>query len=94
MTMQDINTTLNERGERYGKFSGQAALSQALKRVMHAAPNWDRLSDAQKEGLEMVQHKIATMLNGDPTYLDNIVDIIGYSTLIQEVMENDSGLQT
>ena len=35
----------------------------------------------------MIQHKIARMLNGDPTYLDNIVDISGYATLVQQSME-------
>ncbi len=54
---------------------------------MRTTPGWKRLSNAQREGLEMVQHKIARMLNGDPTYLDNIVDISGYATLVQQSME-------
>ena len=54
---------------------------------MRTAPGWKRLTNAQREGLEMVQHKIARMLNGDPTYLDNIVDINGYATLVQQSME-------
>ena len=30
----------------------------------------------------MVMHKIARMLNGDPTYDDNVVDIMGYTELM------------
>ena len=78
---------LEERGQRYGDFDGHAAISQGLKDVMRTAPGWKRLSNAQREGLEMVQHKIARMLNGDPAYMDNIVDINGDATLVQQSME-------
>lgn len=83
----DVTQILTERGLRYGSFQTNAEISQSLKDTMRAAPGWQRLSAAQKEGLELVQHKIARMLNGDPTYLDNIVDILGYSTLVKDAME-------
>ena len=84
---------LEERAERYGSFETHAAISQGLKRVMQSSANWSKLTDVQKEGLEMVQHKVARMLNGDPSYLDNIVDIVGYSTLIKNAMETNDGIQ-
>lgn len=84
---------LEERGKRYGKFEDHAVISQGLKRVMQSSPNWSKLTDVQKEGLEMVQHKVARMLNGDPSYLDNIVDIVGYSTLVKNAMETNNGIQ-
>ena len=84
---------LEERGKRYGNFEDNAAISQGLKRVMQSSPNWSKLTDVQKEGLEMVQHKVARMLNGDPSYLDNIVDIVGYSTLVKNAMETNNGIQ-
>lgn len=89
----NINEMLDGRASRYGSFEGHAKIAQGLKRAMHDSPNWQCLTDVQKEGLEMVQHKIARMLNGDPSYLDNIVDIVGYSTLIKDVMEVESGIQ-
>jgi hypothetical protein len=55
---------------------------------MHECPSWDKLTYAQREGLEMIQHKIARMLNGDPTYKDNLVDVIGYATLVLETMDD------
>jgi hypothetical protein len=89
----NINEMLDGRANRYGTFEGHARISQALKRAMQDSPNWQCLTDVQKEGLEMVQHKIARMLNGDPLYLDNIIDIVGYSTLVKDVMETNHGIQ-
>lgn len=80
--MTDISTTLQERGDRYGSFKGQARLSQDFKRVMLSSKNWCHLEDYQKEGLEMIVHKIARALNGDENYDDNYRDISGYATLI------------
>lgn len=89
----DVNEMLEGRKDRYGLFEGHAKIAQRLKAAMYDSPKWKILTDVQKEGLEMVQHKIARMLNGDPTYLDNIVDIIGYSTLVKNEMESQNGIQ-
>jgi len=80
--MTEIDKILADRGNRYGHFPDHAAISQDLKMVMRAAPNWRLLTDAQKEALEMIAHKIGRMLNGDVTYIDNPVDIVGYATLM------------
>jgi hypothetical protein len=80
-----VEKTLKQRGSIYGEFADNAEISQILKQTMRNAKNWDELSYAQQEALEMVQHKISRLLNGDPTYLDNVVDILGYT----ELMFND-----
>ena len=80
--MTEINNVLAERGNRYGAFDRHAQITQDLKRVMHNSPKWRHLTDSQKEALEMIAHKIGRMLNGDVTYIDNPVDIIGYATLM------------
>ncbi len=59
----NINDMLAGREARYGTFEGHARISQALKRAMHQAPRWASLADDQKESLEMVQHKIARVVN-------------------------------
>jgi hypothetical protein len=51
---------------------------------MHDTPNWESLRPDQKEALEMIQHKIARILNGDPDYVDSWTDIAGYSTLVAD----------
>ena len=77
-----IDEVLEERGKRYGSFTSHANIAQELKKVMTASENWNDLEDDQKEALEMIQHKIARILNGDSIYDDNWIDIAGYSTLI------------
>ena len=77
----EINALLSDREKQYGQFRGHAAIAQGLKEVMHQTSNWQRLTPPQKESLDMIQHKIARILNGDPDYIDNWVDICGYSQL-------------
>ena len=85
--MTDVNAVLADRGERYGEFHNHAAISQGLKLEMHSTDGWPCLNDDHKEALEMIQHKIARILNGDPNYADNWIDIAGYATLVANRLE-------
>lgn len=80
----NIESTLAERETRYGSFNGHAKITQGIKGVMGASPKWATLTDAQKEALEMVAHKIGRILNGDPNYHDSWHDIIGYTKLVAD----------
>lgn len=82
----DINTTLQERGERYGKFVEHARITQELKRTMFANMSY-KLSDDQAEALEMIAHKLGRIVNGDPDYVDSWVDIAGYATLVAKRLQ-------
>ncbi len=82
--MTDISETLQERGNRYGEFPEHARITQALKRAMVDSRNWSTLSDDKKEALEMIQHKIGRILNGDPEYHDSWHDIVGYTKLVAD----------
>ena len=84
----DVSNVLQERGNRYGPFKDHAEITQGIKRVMHESGGWSALTDSQREALEMIAHKIARMLNGDPTYLDNAVDIVGYAQLMLDDMQD------
>ena len=42
------------------------------------------LSPDQAEALDMIAHKIARILNGDPNHHDHWHDIAGYATLIAD----------
>lgn len=81
-----IEKTQHERAKTYGKFSDLAKISQNLKSVMRNTPNWDKLKPNQKEALEMVMHKVARILNGDPDYADSWHDLGGYSGLIDKYL--------
>ena len=78
----DVNEMLEGRRERYGSFEGHAEIAQHLKDEMRVTDGWSRLTADQREALEMVQHKVARILNGDPNYDDNWVDIAGYAMLV------------
>ena len=81
---KQIDETLNERGCRYGEFEDHAKIAQTLKQYMHNTQNWFDLAYDQKEALDMIQHKIARILNGDPDYADSWHDIAGYASLIDK----------
>ena len=80
----DVTETLTERGNRYGKFKDHAELSQQLTSVMRCSEGWGRLDYDMREALEMIQHKVARILNGDPTYADSWHDIAGYARLVDD----------
>ena len=87
-----IEEILRERGERYGPFENHAKITQMLKDVMRSEEGWTRLTYTQREALEMTAHKIGRMLNGDPTYEDNVVDILGYCDLMLRCMRGKGTL--
>lgn len=78
-----VDSTLSERGKRYGAFYAHAIITQALKDTMADSLKWPTLSPAKKEALEMIVHKIGRILNGDPSYRDSWTDIAGYALLIE-----------
>lgn len=85
--MSDIDSTLAERGARYGDFDDHANLSQALKAVIANHPNAEMLRPYQREALEMICHKLARITNGDPNYADSWRDVAGYAQLVVRELE-------
>lgn len=92
----DLNTppqdstlqVLDERAKNYGKFSGIGQLTQTFKSILREAPSWEGMQPDQKESLEMIVHKLARILNGNPDYADSWVDIAGYARLVSERLES------
>jgi hypothetical protein len=82
-----ITEILDERGKRYGKFKDHAELCQKLKHTMILTDVWQILEPDQREALEMICHKIARILNGDPNYADSWVDIGGYAQLVADRLQ-------
>ena len=85
--MSNIEATLEQRGSRYGSFDEHARITQNIKGAMADSPNWQSLSPAMKEALEMLAHKAGRILNGDPNYHDSWHDIIGYTKLVADTLE-------
>lgn len=86
-TPSAIENTLTERGKRYGKFTGHAAITQGIKAVMFNSRQDLTLAPDQREALEMIAHKIGRIVNGDPDYADSWVDIAGYAKLVADRLE-------
>ena len=90
--MTEMQKILSDRKDKYGEFRYQADLSISLKHVMREGNSWNDTMPYMQEALDMIQHKIARILNGDPYYEDSWVDIIGYAQLaldgIREDVEN------
>ncbi len=87
--MSELDKTLAQRGEVYGRFVDQAEISQSLKRVMRAAPGWQELPNDMRESLEMLAHKVARILNGNPDYVDSWHDVSGYATLVEKRLNGE-----
>ncbi len=87
--MNDLAATLSERGNRYGAFTGHAAVTQDLKNVIgtHLAQRRKDLAPDQQEALDMVCHKIGRIVNGDADYADSWIDIAGYAKLVADRLE-------
>lgn len=84
-----IDRTLAERGARYGEFKDHALICQNIKAAFMAPAGWVKLAPDQKQALEVIADKIARMLNGDPNYIDNWHDIIGYAKLVENRLKQD-----
>ena len=85
----DLNQILTERGDRYGRFVDHARISQEMKRLIYRhldARNQD-LDDDQLEALEMICHKVARIINGDPDYSDSWRDVAGYAALVADRLD-------
>lgn len=82
--MPSIESTLAERGARYGAFPTFSDTTQTLKAFFRSkmGAKWDGLADDQKEALEMIAHKLARIITGDPHYDDSWRDIAGYAQLV------------
>ena len=81
----NIEQTLNERNATHGDFREGAKISQHLKKVV--ANYGEHLTPTHKESLDMIMHKVARLLNGDPMHTDTWTDIVGYATLAIEDIE-------
>lgn len=95
--MSDIDSTLKERGSRYnlnGEYKDHARLTQSMKECCRKHKGWTTCPPDMQEAIDMILHKIARVINGDPYYIDNWVDIEGYSRLVSRKLGSPKGDST
>ena len=76
-----VTEILAEREKTHGKFSNHALLAQGFKKLA-GEYGVSELSPSQAEALEMIFHKIARILNGNPNHKDHWDDLGGYAELV------------
>ena len=88
----DIDQTLDERAKDYGRFKDSAALMQGIKRLLadHARRHDKLFADDQWEAIEMIVHKMARIVNGNPDKVDHWVDIAGYAKLVADRLQGNA----
>jgi hypothetical protein len=90
--MTEVSDTLAERGARYGSFFDHALIAQSMQQLMRGTDaiktGWDGLSPDMQQALTVIADKVARILNGDPTYLDNWHDIQGYARLVEQRLQS------
>lgn len=82
-----IEKTLKQRQKTHGNFETHAKISQSIKWEMYMSDGYSNLNTSQREALDMIAHKIARILNGNPDVHDHWHDIAGYATLVAETLE-------
>lgn len=87
--MTEVKDVLADRGARYGSYVEHAAIAMWLKDYIRAQLNRRQkaIPSDQHHALDVICDKIARILNGDPDYADNWIDIAGYATLVANRLE-------
>ena len=89
--MSAVDNTISTRKGEHGVYYDHATLSQDMKLAMYQSPKYLLLPPDVRESLEMIQHKIARVINGDHRHLDSWHDIQGYARLVEQKLIEDQG---
>lgn len=80
----EMAALIAERGKVHGDFNDHAEFTQRIKQVLFSSPNYLKMTPTQREGLEMIAHKMGRILAGDPHHADHWLDIEGYARITRE----------
>lgn len=88
--MNKLDDVLSERGSNYGDFTDHARITQDIKRLLRSnVNNWVDMEPFQREALDMIAHKLARIVNGNPNHIDSWQDIAGYAILVTERIKHE-----
>ena len=90
--MPTIETTLMQRGNRYGDFKSGAKLAQELHETMAYHDGWTNLTKDKRFALYMIGAKISRIINGNAEYKDSWHDIAGYAKLIADTLKDEDDI--
>lgn len=75
---------LEERQHTHGTFEDNAIISQSFKRMLRAGPGWNKLSDIEREAMDMIALKFSRILSGKSMSKQHWEDVVGYAKLVEE----------
>ena len=78
MTIEKI---IYDRAKTHGDFKKVALMSQQLKSVLAQGDNWTKLTDQQREAIEMICPKLSRIMFGNNHSSQHWEDISGYALL-------------
>lgn len=86
---EEVTNVVIARDSSYGGFSGIAETCQAMKDLARKCPSWQSLNSSEKEGIDMILHKITRILYSPKKIRDSWVDIGGYVRATLQAMDKD-----
>lgn len=75
------------RDSNYGGFDGISATCQQLKDIARSSPAWESLTPPEREGVDMILHKLSRILHSPKKIRDSWVDIGGYARVTLKALD-------
>jgi len=72
---------VQERHSTHGDFGENARISQRLKEWCRESPGWNRLTDVERESMDMIILKFSRILSGKSLEKQHWEDVVGYGNL-------------
>jgi hypothetical protein len=77
----------------YGRIEDNAQITWDIMEVVMRSPSWAKTDAVFRHWVYMTAHKVARALSGDPDYLDNPIDVEGYSHLLVQHIKDKTWAQ-
>lgn len=88
--MSDIENTIKERTKTCGEFRDITKTSYDLKYTLRQGEKFPRIPPYMVEAMDMIAHKLARIVQGDPLYIDHWRDIQGYARLVENELKQNA----
>lgn len=92
--MTDINKIIAERTKSCGNFKDITETAQTIKRALRDGSKYFNTAPYLAEALDMIAHKLARIVDGNPYHKDHWLDIIGYAELVLREIQKPDNLFT
>ena len=68
----------------HGDFAENARISQIIKEAYRSSPGWEKLTDVERESMDMIALKFSRVLSGKSMERQHWEDVAGYAKLVEE----------